>query len=365
MKIDKFHPPGNLEDLSDDGRKAWSEWISAQIDAARDGDPQLSFDGPREQFFNPTKTEIAEDFKVVDITWTAFPRQVALAAGSDLTRWRMADGSRDTQDEYCEWSVSRNADDKITSVAFTCEGPEYWQFLGATQPDTLLDLYRAHISPNVRQEDLFTSGRYKSRNRWNNSTQNGAMHLIQRSNSLSAEIELAGGASVVREIDGVLLTQEQDLIECGQYGVAERNSDPSIGAIVNSVSRQKADVTLADPIGLYFSDLLVTPAWKTPDGSNAKDCWRYTRGDNDHPVRAVFEVPKEKGFIVGDITIKGQGIRFGAQIADFINMKLVGIGCRFGKSTVRPLTGCRGQEAAAAFAVSEVLRRPERRSRTN
>jgi hypothetical protein len=37
----------------------------------------------------------------------------------------MADASRLVQDEYLEWSVQRRpSDGKITSVTFTCEGPE-------------------------------------------------------------------------------------------------------------------------------------------------------------------------------------------------------------------------------------------------
>jgi hypothetical protein len=36
-----------------------------------------------------------------------------------------------------------------------------------------------------------------ARNTWNNSIANGAMHLIQRNNTLTAEIGLAAGASLV------------------------------------------------------------------------------------------------------------------------------------------------------------------------
>ena len=42
------------------------------------------------------------------------------------------------QDEYCEWSVARNADGKITKVMFTTEGPEYWTYLAKAQPETVL-----------------------------------------------------------------------------------------------------------------------------------------------------------------------------------------------------------------------------------
>jgi hypothetical protein len=86
-------------------------------------------------------------------------------------------------------------------------------------------------------------------------------------------------------------------------------------------------------------------------------------------VRAVYEVPAGHGFVVGDIRIAGRPIEFGAQIADFINMKLTGVGCRFGQSPVAPMTGCRtpraprGVAAAAPRAVAGILGRPVRSTR--
>lgn len=46
------------------------------------------------------------------------------------------------QDEYCEWSVERNAQGKVTRVMFTCEGPEYWTCLAEKQPETVLQVGR-------------------------------------------------------------------------------------------------------------------------------------------------------------------------------------------------------------------------------
>ncbi len=345
MILEKFDPPGFLRDFNDEQAAAWSEFISQQFDEAAAGFPNdFDFDAPRAQFFNPTETEIGEDAQTAVISWTAFPRNVTVTSVSDLQRWRRAEASRDRQDEYCEWSVVRDAEtDKIIKITFTCEGPEYWQFLANTAPDVALALYREFVSEEVQMEDLFTAdGRYISRNKWNDSTTGGAMHLIQRNNSLGAEIELAAGASVVREINGRILTGEDELIRCGQYGGVERHSDPHIGAMVNSLTQQNADVTLANPVGLYFNDLNVA-GWETPDGSDPKSFWKYVRGDenNEFPVRAVYEVPNELGFTVSDIKIGGREIKFAAQITDFISIKLVGVGTRFGQSAVQPMTGCR------------------------
>lgn len=356
MRLERFDPPGLLDDFDDEEqRAAWSALISRLVDAAIEGRPNLLLnDGPRLQFFNATQTEIQPDAAELPIFWTAFPRQVQAGSMSDRQRWRRADASRDLQDEYCEWSVTRDSlSNKIVRVTFTCEGPEYWEFLAETAPGRVLALYQELVGPQVRREDLFDEdGVYNPLNRWNNSTSRGVVHLIQRSNTLGAEIELAGGATVRRVIDGRELTTAQELIECGGYGAPGRHSDPHIGAEVNGLARQRADITLKNPVGLYFHDLSVS-GWEAPDGSNPKDFWRFVRGRDGFFVRAVYEVPPELGFTVGDIRINGRPIEFGAQIADFITIQLIGVAHRFGQSTVEPMTGCRQSRSGIDGAEGE------------
>jgi hypothetical protein len=340
MTISRFDPPGGLTDLDEAGRKQWSAFISAAVDDAIVGRMDHTNDAPRAQFYNLTTTETAEDATLQEISWIAFPRQVKINSVSDRQRWASADASRDVQDEYCEWSLTRRGDDKITRVTFTCEGPEYWQVLAQAMPETVVALYQHYVDPAVQHGDLFdASGTYIPRNNWNSTTSGGAMHLVQASNTLGAEIELVAAASIVRVIDGRELTGDQELISCGRYGAAQRNSDPHIGGVVNSIARLKADLTISNPVGLYFDDLS-TDSWETPDGSDAKSYWKYVRGQDSHPVRAVYEVPPEQGFVVGDITIDGNPIEFGAQIADFISIKAIAVACRFGRSTVPPMTAC-------------------------
>ncbi len=352
MVISRFDPPGGLTDLDETGLEQWSAFISASVDAAIAGRPDHTNDAPRAQCYTLPTTDTAADATVQEVSWTAFPRQVKISSISDRQRWASADSSRDLQDEYCEWSVTRRPDGKITRVAFTCEGPEYWQLLAQTQPDTLLKLYQQHIDPAVQHGDLFdASGSYIPRNNWNSSTTNGAMHLIQKANTLGAEIELVAAASIVRVIDGRALTGEQELINCGRYGAPERNSDPHIGGVVNSIARLKADLALSNPVGLYFGDLS-TVGWETPDGSDAKSCWSYVRGGDAHPVRAVYEVPQGREFLVGDITIDGNPIEFGAQIADFISIKAIAVACRIGQSTAAPMTACVEDVKGLAAAVT-------------
>jgi hypothetical protein len=357
MALTRFDAPGFLTDWDEQAGKRWSEWISARFDEARDrdGNGSASHAGPRHQFFNPLQTPPGPDATTRDIDWPAFPRVVQVNSVTDRQRWRTADSSRDKQDEYCEWSVTRDPQtDRITRVTFTSEGPEYWQFLAAAAPQRVLELYRQHISPDVKSSDLFRNGRYVSRNRWNNSTTDGAMHLVQRSNTLGAEIELAAAATIVRHRSNVPITEAQALIACGSYGEPERHSDPHIGSVVNELARARHDVTLANPVGLYIAGLSVA-GWETPDGSDPASYWTITRGTKEKALRAVYEVPAARGFVVGDIKINGATIEFGAQIADFIRIKLTGLATRLGQSTVAPVNGCVervSQDAAAELATA-------------
>jgi hypothetical protein len=344
MKLPRFDPPGFLNEFTEPQKALWSKFISRRTNQCIAGPSGgVAHDSPRSQYYNPVETDTADDKQTLVITWTAFPKNVQINTSSDEERWALADQSRDVQDEYCEWSVTRDPQTKkITRVTFTSEGPEYWEFLAQFNPDLLLSLYRQHVSPDVKPQQLFDSqGNYNDRNIWNNSTTNGAMHLVQRANTLRAEIELAAAATIVRlNEDGTEKTGEQDLITCSGYGDENRNSDPHIGGQVNSLARLKADVTISNPVALHIDDLN-TVGWETPDGSEAKDYWKVVRGTPELALRAVFEVPKEKGFTVGDIKINGTNIDFGAQIADFITIKIVGQACRFGKSKTAPQTACK------------------------
>jgi hypothetical protein len=261
-------------------------------------------------------------------------------------RWKIADSTRDVQDEYCEWSVTRDDRGAIVRVTFTCEGPEYWGVLAQEAPEKVVDLYKEHVDDRVTKQDLFRNDQYVWRNKWNRDTKNGAMHLIQGSNNLDAEIELAAGATIVRALpDGTFMTDQAALIECSKYGEGSRNSDPLIGAKVNAAARDGAMITLANPVGLYFDGFMPNDSWTVPGGDNPKQFWRYVRGSERHPVRAVFEVPPEAGFGVSDIKVDDVPITGGAQIADFIKIKLEAIA--IGKSSVEAVAGCRKRGAVA------------------
>lgn len=89
------------------------------------------------------------------------------------------------------------------------------------------------FSDQIEAEDLvFDNGDYNPRNKWNGSTDTGTIaHLIQRNNTLPAEIQIAADATVLRRDAsyGRLMTNIIEL--CGKgsaYGNDKRNSDPVV-----------------------------------------------------------------------------------------------------------------------------------------
>ena len=296
--MERFSPPGEVSDLSEENKEKWSSLLSAQyFTRSKEGRPELN-DGPRTQFFHPLVDDVEEPLATVLVTWTAFPRQVAIRSASDPQRWRLADADRNLQDEYCEWSFTEDENGDIKRVDFTSEGPEYWQVLAILQPDTLLDHYRSMIGEHIDPDIIMPGGRYDPANEFNAGTRNGLVHLIQRNNTLGAEIELAAGASIVRRRNGELVTGVQDLIQCSRYGQGERHSDPHIGSEVNALARAGHVVSLADPIGLFIADCDFSDFTIPTSNVDPIDCWHVERGIPERALRVRFEPPSGETFTV-------------------------------------------------------------------
>src|SRR5690606_14125354 len=141
-----FSPPGYQNDLEEHAdldkalRKRWSDNISRYTNQTLQNDPWGSTNQPQlTDYFNPLGQEVPD--KAAPVFWTAFPNRIKLSYPNvgQRKQWQYADdgppagykpaGPRGWQDEYCEWSVTRNAEGKITRVAFTCENREYWYTL--------------------------------------------------------------------------------------------------------------------------------------------------------------------------------------------------------------------------------------------
>lgn len=366
--LPRIDPPAFQNDFKHDPRKAeelrseWSKHVRRWTESALLGNPWTRLrDENRESYFNLLDTPVAPGAQAAKIAWRAFPNRIntIFPNSGDAEKWSMADngpppvngapyrpqGPRGWQDEYCEWSV-QSKDGKIVRVDFTCENHEYWATLWRVDPDRVVELYKELLPPRlaaqVKKEDLFLlyhdqpviereTGRpaYNPLNKWNRTTSGGAIHLVSPPNTLFAEIELAAAATILREKDGQLLTDEVALIRCSQYGSEGRNSDPHIGARVNELVRDgHVRVSLMNPVGLYiqdpdFSSFALPP--NAPPGKKPSDYWKLLRGTPGFGLHATFEVPEADGFTVGDITIDGVPIAFGAQITQTFDIALSGV----------------------------------------
>lgn len=329
MTISVFSTPGFVDDLSDRGKQAWSRDLDELLNKETEGKLDVPNDAPRPQFFNPLNVQLDPDAKEKVMRWGAFPRKLARLPAPQ--RWELAE-NRDRQEEYCEWAAERDRSGRITRAFFTTEVPGYFHLLAADDPDALANVYREHISESIRPCELMSGKNYKERNRWN---LKGAMHMIQEANVLSAATTLVAQSTILRSSNGRLLTNSNDLIRCGINADMDRNSDPLIVGDVNGLARAQASISFADPVGLYL-DSLQTTGWVSPDGADPGQFWKITRGDADHAVRAVYEIPPELNFTVSDIEINGRPISSPSQIAEFIQVKVVGVAHAFGKSEAEP-----------------------------
>jgi hypothetical protein len=376
--LQRFNTPAGIKDFADQPDKQaqldalWNESLKGFTEQSIEGpvDPKDPLDSDRAFYFNPLITDLTGVVTPPPVAWTAFPNRILLTFPnvSRKEQLRYADdgppgwkkegygnrpkdgeygplGPRGYQDEYCEWSVTRRpSDNKITKVSFTCENREYWNALWLIDPNRVLELYRELVSSDVQLSDLEginpdTGERgYNFLNKWNDNTQMGPVHLVSRPNSLSAEICLAAAATIVRECNGQVVTNQSQLIECSQYGTPGRNSDPFIGATVNSIVRAGGvKVTLKDPVGLYIQEPAFDQTWQlpiqAPIDAKPSDYWKIVRGrrrthsnEPDFILHAVYEVPEDQGFCVGDITIDGLPVQFGSQITQKFQIALAAIG---------------------------------------
>lgn len=333
MKINQFDPPANNGDFSGNLAlaKKWSANMSKNFDSGvKDvNDTLAAHGGGTCQFYNPVTHGLTDpDLASADITWNGFPRKF-LGNGPGVppdfaaAEAPVPTGQARIQDEYLEWHVIKNAAGKITAVQFTCEGYDYYEFLGQEAPDILVSLYQKFIGPAVKKADLFSDTKYNKLNQWN--THDGAMHLTQSANNLFAEVILGAQATVRRKnTAGVEVTSADTLCKCANFGDNRRNSDPAIGAGVNALARQGRIITLANPVGLYI-DHIDDSSFHLPNGSATTGWFQILRGTPGHTLRAVFAPPAGFAFTVSDVKIGGVAVKFGGQIAQKITMKLTGV----------------------------------------
>ncbi len=367
-----FDPPGfqndfqrGEEQLAQQLRSRWNEDVNRLTERILQNEPWNFTNQPAlTDYYNPRTTEVPSGAAVVPITWTAYPNRIKyeFPGAGQRKHWEYADngvpdpnyepkGPRGWQDEYAEWSVTRNAQGQITKVSFTSETREYWYALWDVAPNIVLRLYKQLISEQVKLEDLYLrdasgnpiidpqTGRpaYNELNEWNNKSTNGLAHLIGTFNSQQGAMFLGAQSTIVRaDEQGNPITDASQLVNWGLHGTPNRNSDPFISARVNDLVRSGVRVTLKNPVGIYLQE----PNFGTyelpfdaPDGAKPSDYWKVIRGRKrqageayDLILHAVYEVPAELGFTVSDISINGFPIEYGAQIAEILQVAVIGEG---------------------------------------
>jgi hypothetical protein len=302
-KLARWSTPARTPDAHPD---EWSATVSEMFD------PYVA---DCSQFYDPTERNTPAGAAQPMISWLAFPASLV-----GPNRFVAAENNRMAQDEYCEWSAVKRGG-KIVRVTLTTEIPEYFEHLSDTDPNALVALYQKLVDPRVKLSDLRDANRkYMPINRWNHPSQPGRIaHLLQGNNSLGAAIDLVARATVPRASGGKPVTEQQALVACASLGDPRRHSDPQIAGAVNTAARAGAEVALADPPGLHLGRPR-TAGMVTPDGTDAATFWTIERGTPDHAVRARFEVPANKSYVVGDITIGGKPIQFGGQVAERVQV---------------------------------------------
>jgi len=137
---------------------------------------------------------------------------------------------------------------------------------------------------------------------------------------LGAEINLAALACVLREdSNGVQITDPVQLCDCSRFGVSSRNSDPTIGSFVNNLATLRFMLTLHNPVGLYIMSFS-TAGWTGPNGQvltqdQLNQIVVMTRGAPGYGLHYTVRVPDSFGFVLGDMEIAGQPIKYGGQVA--------------------------------------------------
>jgi hypothetical protein len=387
--MDLYLPPAGIDDFSSSGspdqlRQEWHQELSGILAYVRD--PQsyelaspLLYDQLADQSGVP-------DSQPQGIPWNGFPlrltkwfggqnpqeqEELANRAAEVVLRLpvfglyrRNAAGNLvalaqpfRVQDEYCEWHVERDGQ-SIRRISFTCEPPEYWEFLAARDFNLVHQLYKRLLhNPDIPANDLkwphdvynrqgqirYRAGDYNPRNVWN--TEKGAIHLTHPANSLFAEVVLASDGTLgwPVEPDNQGNVDEQRLMCCAGRGGINRSSDPLILRGVFKFASQGLSVALANPIGLYMSPFslagLLDPDENPVIGASNAPFVRQS-ADGSRILRAEIAPPDGATYGLEQCTLDGSPLRYGGQISRNITMRLFGVAKKIPGREPRRVLSC-------------------------
>jgi hypothetical protein len=287
--------------------------------------------------------------------------------GRKMVNYKVKDGKIDSstafhqseriQDEYLEWFVYRDENNRVEKISFTSEGPEYWDVLSKTDPDLTVKLYQQYAHPKATKEDLYwqediagpviiydldsdestvsdnfgivyNKGEYNPYNQYN--TTAGIMHLIQRNNTLGAEIRLAAdGTKQYPLARNGADSFRFDLCACAGYGAINRNSDPTIGDLVNTLATSGHKVTISDPIGLYIGDVQIEGITDKDGNEHDKDDLLVVERGDDNPIkpkllRFSIVAPADKPYGLEGYKLGDQQLTFGGPVAKLTSITIYG-----------------------------------------
>lgn len=333
----RFDTPGGVRDLpAGTPPEVQERWLDTWHNAVRGMLGEGPFPGSAGPEPSPIEDKVGEFYNrlVTDVkrvgerllVWMGFPRGLLIEhrdnrqGAFELGDRRGAD-ERNTQIEYLEWRVTRDAanTDKIKKVTFTTETPEYWEELYKFDPVRCAEVYGELVGATVSKADLAdAAGNYDPLNKWN--TTDGIVHYIVNSpaNTLPVAIGLAIGS--------IGLTGERhvrDNYELTQ-GFASTSADPRVQIDVNTLARKGLSVTCREPISVYMAGW-DDAGWTKPDGSPVGDYWRVVRGQPGAALRLEYEVPEAEGFFVSDIRIGGRPIKHGGHLAEHVTVMFGGL----------------------------------------
>jgi hypothetical protein len=322
--VARYDTPAGLRDVPEDSSfyDAWHEFVNGKVS-----------DSPGSPWIDPVLVD-ADVVTVRTLSWIGFPRATLTVDRRDDRAQAFADAEepgatpkwRPRQFEYFEWYTTRDATGRVTKVAFSTETPQYFELLAAVDKERVVELYRGHVDPAVRWDELVTAdGTYDRHNRW--TTIDGMMHYVNGINELNQAIGLAqdGARATFADLGDPGLPPARDNFE---FPVIDRNAaDDYIIREVAALGRSGFDITVHDPVGLYIDGWNDT-GWTKPDGSPVGDYWRITRGRPGAVLRLEYEVPYEEGFVVGDILIGGRSVLHGGQLAEHMTSSLQAVVAR-------------------------------------
>ena len=133
-----------MSELGVEAAAAWRQRVSSHLDRTAPSSTQLRPALPKAT----TRT--------LSVDWTGLPGRVVSCLGraKALAFLDQAAG-RAWQEEYLEWSVSRNDDGEVVRVACTTEFSDYWRVLAGFQTERTLEVIGQFAGLAVSPEDVY------------------------------------------------------------------------------------------------------------------------------------------------------------------------------------------------------------------